>query len=44
MSGRWLAARTTAAGHPVDIATGKVFTEFVDLVLHGPVPFSLEIA
>jgi YD repeat-containing protein len=29
-------------GHPVDIATGKLFTEFVDLRLGGPFPFALE--
>jgi len=29
-------------GHPVDIATGKLFTDFVDLTLGGPFPFALE--
>ena len=29
-------------GHPVDIATGKMFTEFVDLTLGGPLPFAIE--
>jgi len=29
-------------GHPVDIATGKVFTEAVDLELPGPLPFRFE--
>ena len=29
-------------GHPVDIATGKLFTDFVDLELQGPLPFKLE--
>jgi RHS repeat-associated protein len=29
-------------GHPVDIATGKVFTEFTDLELPGPLPLRFE--
>jgi RHS repeat-associated protein len=29
-------------GHPVDIATGKVFTDAVDLDLPGPLPFRFE--
>ena len=29
-------------GHPVDIATGKLFTDFVDLEFAGPLPFKLE--
>ncbi len=29
-------------GHPVDIASGKVFTDFTDLELLGPFPFRLE--
>lgn len=29
-------------GHPVDIATGKVFTDAVDLTLPGPLPFRWE--
>jgi RHS repeat-associated protein len=29
-------------GHPVDIATGKVFTEMVDFTLPGPIPFKWE--
>src|SRR5690606_29951953 len=29
-------------GHPVDVATGKVFTESVDLLLPGPLPLRLE--
>ncbi len=32
----------TVTGHPVDIATGKVFTDFVDLALLGPIPYKLE--
>jgi RHS repeat-associated protein len=32
----------TATGHPVDVATGKVFTESVDVELPGPLPFVLE--
>jgi RHS repeat-associated protein len=32
----------TVTGHPVDVATGKLFTEFVDLELLGPLPFKLE--
>jgi RHS repeat-associated protein len=32
----------TATGHPVDVATGKVFTELVDYTLPGPLPFALE--
>jgi RHS repeat-associated protein len=29
-------------GHPVDLATGKVFTECTDLELSGPIPFKFE--
>ncbi len=29
-------------GHPVDVATGKVFTSFTDLELPGPLPLSLD--
>lgn len=29
-------------GHPVDVATGKVYTEAQDFSLPGPIPFSLE--
>jgi RHS repeat-associated protein len=29
-------------GHPVDVATGKVFTEAVDLALPGPIPLTFE--
>ncbi|MCP4662115.1 MAG: hypothetical protein GY856_42475, partial [bacterium] len=32
----------TVTGHPVDVATGKVFTEAVDLELPGPLPFRFE--
>ena len=32
----------TVTGHPVDVATGKVFTEKVDLELPGPIPFKWE--
>ena len=32
----------TITGHPVDVATGKVFTDHVDLTLPGPIPFALE--
>jgi YD repeat-containing protein len=32
----------TVTGHPVDVATGKVFTDRVDLTLPGPIPFELE--
>jgi RHS repeat-associated protein len=32
----------TVTGHPVDVATGKVFTDFVDFELPGPFPFKLE--
>lgn len=31
-----------STGHPVDIATGKVFTSFTDLELPGPLPFVLD--
>jgi RHS repeat-associated protein len=36
---RWIC---TVTGHPVDVATGKVFTDFVDFTLPGPLPFALE--
>jgi RHS repeat-associated protein len=29
-------------GHPVDVASGKVITDHVDLELPGPIPFKLE--
>jgi RHS repeat-associated protein len=32
----------TITGHPVDVATGKVFTEHADLTLPGPLPFRVE--
>jgi RHS repeat-associated protein len=32
----------TVTGHPVDVATGKLFTDFTDLELPGPLPFTLE--
>ncbi|WP_430931177.1 DUF6531 domain-containing protein [Saccharicrinis sp. 156] len=32
----------SVTGHPVDIATGKVFTEHTDIQLPGPIPFSWE--
>ncbi|HEX8452390.1 MAG TPA: DUF6531 domain-containing protein [Longimicrobium sp.] len=32
----------TVTGHPVDVATGKVLTEEVELELAGPVPFRWE--
>ena len=32
----------TLTGHPVDVATGKVLTDSVDLELPGPLPFRLE--
>jgi len=34
----------TVTGHPVDIATGKVFTEVTDLALPGPLPLRFERA
>lgn len=32
----------TVTGHPVDVATGKVFTEAVDFELPGPIPLRWE--
>jgi RHS repeat-associated protein len=32
----------TVTGHPVDVASGKLFTNFVDLELCGPLPYKLE--
>jgi RHS repeat-associated protein len=32
----------TSTGHPVDVATGRVFTDAVDLALPGPVPLRFE--
>jgi YD repeat-containing protein len=32
----------SVTGHPVDIATGKVFTDAVDIELPGPLPFRWE--
>lgn len=29
-------------GHPVDVASGKVMTEFVDIALPGPIPLKVE--
>ncbi|MDX2087889.1 MAG: DUF6531 domain-containing protein [Kofleriaceae bacterium] len=34
--------RCTVAGHPVDVATGRVFTSAVDAELPGPLPFVFE--
>ena len=34
----------SVTGHPVDIATGKVFTEMVDFELPGPIPLKWERA
>jgi len=33
----------TVTGHPVDVPTGKVFTDFVDLTLPGPLPSPMEV-
>lgn len=35
-------ATCTVTGHPVDVATGKVFTDFNDLELPGPLPLTFE--
>jgi RHS repeat-associated protein len=32
----------TVTGHPVDVATGKVFTDKIDFELPGPIPFKWE--
>ncbi len=32
----------SVTGHPVDVATGKVFTDFTDLDLPGPLPLRFE--
>jgi RHS repeat-associated protein len=32
----------TFTGHPVDVASGKVMTEFVDVELPGPLPLKIE--
>ncbi|WP_299036677.1 DUF6531 domain-containing protein [uncultured Pseudokineococcus sp.] len=42
--GRNLAHRgiCTVTGHPVDVATGKVFTDLTDFALPGPLPFAFE--
>jgi RHS repeat-associated protein len=32
----------TVTGHPVDVATGKVFTDTVDFALPGPIPIEWE--
>lgn len=32
----------TVTGHPVDVASGKLFTEFVDFELPGPIPLKWE--
>ena len=32
----------TVTGHPIDVATGKMFTATVDLELPGPLPFEFE--
>jgi RHS repeat-associated protein len=34
--------KCTSTGHPVDVATGRVFTEAVDFTLPGPLPLSFE--
>ncbi|MGI9331738.1 MAG: DUF6531 domain-containing protein, partial [Gammaproteobacteria bacterium] len=34
--------KCTSAGHPVDVATGMVFTEHVDFSLPGTIPFVFE--
>ncbi|MEJ8826777.1 DUF6531 domain-containing protein [Variovorax humicola] len=36
----WLACKLT--GHPVDVATGKVMTRFLDAELPGPMPLRIE--
>ncbi len=35
-------SKCTKTGHPVDVATGKVFTDEVDLELPGPLPLKFE--
>ncbi len=35
-------ALCTVTGHPVDVATGKVFTDKIDFELPGPIPFVWE--
>ena len=35
-------SKRTKTGHPVDVATGKVFTDEVDLELPGPLPLTFE--
>lgn len=35
-------ATCTVTGHPVDVATGKVFTDHIDFELPGPLPFKWE--
>jgi RHS repeat-associated protein len=35
-------SKCTKTGHPVDVATGKVFTDDVDLELPGPLPLTFE--
>lgn len=35
-------AACVVTGHPVDVASGKLFTDFIDLSLPGPLPFELE--
>jgi RHS repeat-associated protein len=35
-------ARCFVAGHPVDVATGRVFTDAVDFSLPGPIPLVFE--
>lgn len=32
----------TTAGHPVDVATGKVYTDFTDFEINGPIPLKFE--
>jgi RHS repeat-associated protein len=34
--------RCTSTGHPVDVATGRVFTDATDFTLPGPLPLSFE--
>lgn len=41
---RWLANKAIcfATGHPVDVASGQVFTEDIDITLPGPLPFQFK--
>jgi RHS repeat-associated protein len=38
----WHRAVRFATGHPVDVVTGNVFTEVVDVQLPGPLPLTIE--